>query len=152
MQAVQSGLWELPPTSLPDANTWPTWGALRERILTATKQINILGSAAVRDNFLSELVKLSPPELHTLVRIVTLACCSMGIQQFIVCCFELHAALCLFSNLSRTLAISSLGANGCFDNMASISSDLMITCFALQAVQCSVSTISTLHTINNTTH
>ena len=85
MQAVQSGLWELPPTSLPDANTWPTWGALRERILTATKQINILGSAAVRDNFLSELVKLSPPELHTLVRIVTLACCSMVIQQFIVC-------------------------------------------------------------------
>lgn len=66
-QAVQSGLWELPPTSLPDAHTWPTWGALRERVLTATKQINILGSAAVRDAFLAELVKLSPPQLHTLV-------------------------------------------------------------------------------------
>ena len=82
MQAVQSGLWELPPTSLPDANTWPTWGALRERILTATKQVNILGSAAVRDNFLSELVKLSPPEPHTLVRIVTPSCCLLDFQQF----------------------------------------------------------------------
>lgn len=68
-QAVESGVWELPPTSLPDANTWPSWGALRERILTATKKISIVGSAAVRDAFLAELVKLSPPELHTLVRI-----------------------------------------------------------------------------------
>lgn len=33
----------------------------------ATKHINILGSAAVRDAFLAELVKLSPPELHTVV-------------------------------------------------------------------------------------
>ena len=106
MQAVQSGLWELPPTSLPDANTWPTWGAVRERILTATKQINILGSAAVRDSFLSELVKLSPPELHTLVRIVTLFCCSLGFQQFTVCCFKLDAALRLYSTL-RSCHISS---------------------------------------------
>lgn len=67
-QAVESGVWELPPTSLPDANTWPSWGALRERILTATKKISVVGSAAVRDAFLAELVKLSPPELHTLVR------------------------------------------------------------------------------------
>ncbi len=116
MQAVQSGLWELPPTSLPDANTWPTWGALRERILTAAKQINILGSAAVRDNFLSELVKLSPPELHTLVRIVTLSCCSMGCLRFTVCWFQLDAALCLYG----TLATSALVANCCFDNMALI--------------------------------
>lgn len=33
----------------------------------AAKHINILGSAAVRDAFLAELVKLSPPELHTVV-------------------------------------------------------------------------------------
>ncbi|KAL3146241.1 Dynein regulatory complex subunit 6 [Trebouxia sp. C0010 RCD-2024] len=65
-KAVETGVWELPPTSLPDANTWPTWGALRERILTAAKKINIVGSAAVRDAFLAELVKLSPLELQTL--------------------------------------------------------------------------------------
>lgn len=34
-QAVESGLWEKAVTDLPDANTWPTWGALRERVLTA---------------------------------------------------------------------------------------------------------------------
>ncbi len=131
MQAVQSGLWELPPTSLPDANTWPTWGALRERILTATKQINILGSAAVRDNFLSELVKLSPPELHTLVRIVTLSCCSMACLRFTVCWFKLNAARCLYSNFFRSLVISFLVAKGCFNNIALITSELMITCFVL---------------------
>lgn len=74
IQAVETGSWELPPTSLPDANTWPTWSALRERILMATKQINILGSAAVRDAFIAELVKLSPPELHTLVRLLAPPC------------------------------------------------------------------------------
>ncbi len=111
MQAVQSGLWELPPTSLPDANTWPTWGALRERILTAAKQINILGSAAVRDNFLSELVKLSPPELHTLVRIVTLSCCSMGFQQFTVCWFKLDAARSIITRiLGKLVPMAALTA------------------------------------------
>lgn len=67
LQAVESGIWDRPPTMLPDANTWPTWGALRERVLTATTEINILGSATVRDAFVAEVAKLSPPELSKLV-------------------------------------------------------------------------------------
>ena len=67
LQAVESGIWDRPPTTLPDANTWPTWGALRERVLTATTEINILGSATVRDAFVAEVAKLSPPELSKLV-------------------------------------------------------------------------------------
>jgi hypothetical protein len=39
LQAVESGLWEKPVTDLPDANTWPTWGALRERVLTACREV-----------------------------------------------------------------------------------------------------------------
>jgi hypothetical protein len=39
LQAVQSGRWERPPDALPDASSWPTWGALRERILTSCKQV-----------------------------------------------------------------------------------------------------------------
>ncbi len=46
-----------------DANTWPTWGALRERILTACREIRIVDSPALRDAFPVELVKLAPPEL-----------------------------------------------------------------------------------------
>ena len=64
---MESGIWDRPPTALPDANTWPTWGALRERVLTATTEINILGSATVRDAFVAEVAKLSPPELSKLV-------------------------------------------------------------------------------------
>ena len=69
LQAVESGIWDRPPTQLPDANTWPTWGALRERVLTATTVINILGSATVRDAFVAEVAKLSPPELSKLVSV-----------------------------------------------------------------------------------
>lgn len=35
LQAVESKRWVLPPDSLPDSTQWPTWGALRERILTS---------------------------------------------------------------------------------------------------------------------
>jgi hypothetical protein len=38
-QAVQCGRWERAPDALPDASSWPTWGALRERILTSCKQV-----------------------------------------------------------------------------------------------------------------
>lgn len=41
-QAVESGVWEKPVTDLPDANTWPTWGALRERVLTACREVREL--------------------------------------------------------------------------------------------------------------
>lgn len=49
-QAVESGTWEKPVTDLPDANTWPTWGALRERVLTACREVRgsgICGAAQV---------------------------------------------------------------------------------------------------------
>lgn len=65
-QAVDSGIWERTPDALPDANTWPTWGALRERILTSCKKISISHSPALRDGFAAEIFKLSPPELATM--------------------------------------------------------------------------------------
>mmetsp|Transcript_120 Transcript_120/g.427 ORF Transcript_120/g.427 Transcript_120/m.427 type:complete len:259 (-) Transcript_120:40-816(-) len=65
-RAVESGIWERTPDALPDANTWPTWGALRERILTSCKKINIMHSPALRDGFAAEIFKLSPPELATM--------------------------------------------------------------------------------------
>ena len=40
LQAVDSGAWDKPVTDLPDANTWPTWGALRERVLTACREVS----------------------------------------------------------------------------------------------------------------
>lgn len=60
---MESGLWEKAVTDLPDANTWPTWGALRERVLTACTVIRVLNTASLRDAFCNEVVKLSPPEL-----------------------------------------------------------------------------------------
>eukprot|EP00892_Ulva_mutabilis_P002347 jgi/Ulvmu1/12112/UM084_0038.1 len=65
-RAVQCQQWTLEPTALPDAFAWPTWGALRERILHACKLIQCEHSATVRDAFAAELVKLSPPRLATL--------------------------------------------------------------------------------------
>ncbi|KAK9820519.1 hypothetical protein WJX72_011209 [[Myrmecia] bisecta] len=66
-RAVDSGIWDRPPPALPDANTWPTWGALRERILTACKEIRITWSPSLRDAFPVEIIKLSPQELTTMV-------------------------------------------------------------------------------------
>lgn len=34
-QAVDNEKWLLPPDELPNSMEWPTWGALRERILTS---------------------------------------------------------------------------------------------------------------------
>lgn len=65
-RAVESGKWEKPATDLPDANTWPTWGALRERVLVSCKEINVLNTASLRDAFCNEIVKLSPPELTSI--------------------------------------------------------------------------------------
>lgn len=65
-RTVDNGLWERPVTDLPDANTWPTWGALRERVLTACREIKIVNTASLRDAFCTELVKLSPAELSLL--------------------------------------------------------------------------------------
>lgn len=36
-QAVETGTWSAPVEELPDPGLWPTWGALRERVLGATK-------------------------------------------------------------------------------------------------------------------
>lgn len=65
-QAVETGIWERPVDALPDAMQWPTWGALRERILTSCREIKIVQSSSVRDPFATELVRLSPANLHTL--------------------------------------------------------------------------------------
>jgi len=65
-RAVASGRWDRPPDALPDASQWPTWGALRERILTSCKEIIVTWSTTLRDTFPAELVKLSPPELSRL--------------------------------------------------------------------------------------
>ena len=48
------------------------------------------------------------------------------------------------------VVMSALVANSCFGNMAVITSELMITCFALQAVQWAVSHHQHIYTINNT--
>lgn len=78
---MEAKKWVFPPEELPDSMTWPTWGALRERILTACTEI--LADAyhvpeevpkleregwntrmdSVSDYFISELVKISPPAL-----------------------------------------------------------------------------------------
>jgi hypothetical protein len=63
-QAVESRQWTLEPTRLPDAYTWPTWGALRERVLQACKQIRCENTPTVRDAFPAEVVKLSPAALN----------------------------------------------------------------------------------------
>mmetsp|Transcript_22964 Transcript_22964/g.74818 ORF Transcript_22964/g.74818 Transcript_22964/m.74818 type:complete len:260 (-) Transcript_22964:128-907(-) len=65
-RAVESGRWDRPAEALPDASQWPTWGALRERVLTASKEVVITYTASLRDAFPAELVKLSPPELSKL--------------------------------------------------------------------------------------
>jgi hypothetical protein len=65
-RAVDTGVWERSAIDLPDANTWPTWGALRERVLTACKEIKIINTASLRDAFCNEIVKLSPLELWSL--------------------------------------------------------------------------------------
>mmetsp|Transcript_21570 Transcript_21570/g.54906 ORF Transcript_21570/g.54906 Transcript_21570/m.54906 type:complete len:261 (-) Transcript_21570:661-1443(-) len=65
-RAVETGVWDRSAIDLPDANTWPTWGALRERVLTACKEIRVTHTASLRDAFCAEVVKLSPQELHSL--------------------------------------------------------------------------------------
>jgi hypothetical protein len=65
LQAIEAQQWTEEPTVLPDAYTWPTWGALRERVLQACKTIRCEDTPTVRDAFAAEIVQLSPPELTT---------------------------------------------------------------------------------------
>ena len=65
---MASGVLDFSPAELPDANTWPTHGALRERLLLACRTVELPGCHAARDAFLTELVRLSPPELERMVR------------------------------------------------------------------------------------
>lgn len=65
-RSVQSGVWDRPVSALPDANTWPTWGALRERLLASCREICVVSSPSVRDAFALELFRLSPPRLKHL--------------------------------------------------------------------------------------
>jgi len=39
--AVSGKSWEYPPDELPNALAWPTWGALRERVLTSVETLSI---------------------------------------------------------------------------------------------------------------
>ena len=65
-QAVEQGRWDRPIDALPDPNAWPTWGALRERIILSCMTIHVTWSPSVSDAFASEMVKLAPPELAKL--------------------------------------------------------------------------------------
>jgi len=80
-QAVDNEKWLLPPDELPNSMEWPTWGALRERILTSCTEIIVNAFSVpdevpkeeregwparmvtVTDAFFAEVVKLSPPYL-----------------------------------------------------------------------------------------
>jgi len=62
-RSVESGRWDRPAEALPDASQWPTWGALRERILTNAQEICVTYTQSLRDAFPAEVVKLSPPGL-----------------------------------------------------------------------------------------
>ena len=66
LQAVEQGRWDRPIDALPDPNAWPTWGALRERIILSCMTIQVTWSPSVSDAFASEMVKLAPPELAKL--------------------------------------------------------------------------------------
>jgi hypothetical protein len=45
---------------------WPTWGALRERVLTSCREVCVVVSPTVHDAFITELVALSPQRLASL--------------------------------------------------------------------------------------
>eukprot|EP00227_Mantoniella_beaufortii_P007460 CAMPEP_0197591762 /NCGR_PEP_ID=MMETSP1326-20131121/13901_1 /TAXON_ID=1155430 /ORGANISM="Genus nov. species nov., Strain RCC2288" /LENGTH=260 /DNA_ID=CAMNT_0043157317 /DNA_START=19 /DNA_END=801 /DNA_ORIENTATION=- len=62
-RSVENGKWDRPSEALPDASQWPTWGALRERILTNSVEITVTHTQSLRDAFPAEVVKLSPPNL-----------------------------------------------------------------------------------------
>jgi hypothetical protein len=65
-RAVADGRWDRPVEALPDASQWPTWGALRERILSSAVKVSITHTQSLRDAFSAEVVKLSPPKLRQL--------------------------------------------------------------------------------------
>jgi len=56
-------VWDRPADALPDADDWPTWGALRERILVNATEICITHTPSLVDAFPEEVVTLSPPGL-----------------------------------------------------------------------------------------
>lgn len=81
---MAGGVLDFSPAELPDANTWPTHGALRERLLLACRTVELPGCHAARDTFLAELVRLSPPELARLVRWNSeLACALAGLRNLL---------------------------------------------------------------------
>eukprot|EP00891_Asterochloris_glomerata_P000628 jgi/Astpho2/628/fgenesh1_pm.00013_%23_18_t len=116
-RAVESGIWDRPPTMLPDANTWPTWGALRERVLTATTEINILGSATVRDAFVAEVAKLSPPELSKLLLRGSTNLTKVTLSPLSACpklqTLDLSGCSKLRTLLIQSSSLTSLNISGC---------------------------------------
>jgi len=62
-RSVENRKWDRPAEALPDASQWPTWGAMRERILTNSVEICVTYTQTLRDAFPAEVVKLSPPSL-----------------------------------------------------------------------------------------
>ena len=49
--AIESGIWNAPVEELPDPNAWPTWGALRERVLGATRCVLFVTLLFLLPNF-----------------------------------------------------------------------------------------------------
>ncbi len=68
-RALREGVWDASPAELPDAAAWPTWGALRELILSRCRSVST--AAAADDAFVAELVRLAPAGLTSLVS----SCC-----------------------------------------------------------------------------
>ena len=65
-RCLKQGIWERPIEALPSASAWPTWGALRERILLGCTEIRTCYTAGLGDGFVVELVRMSPPNLNTI--------------------------------------------------------------------------------------
>ncbi|WIA09607.1 hypothetical protein OEZ85_008999 [Tetradesmus obliquus] len=118
-RVVISGLWDRPITALPDANTWPSWGALRERVLSACREIRVVNAPSVRDAFAAEVVKLSPPllkavdfrgchNLHKLVLSPQSSCPSLETLNLSSCPGLEY--LLLQSNSVRQVDLSNCGA------------------------------------------
>jgi len=64
-RAVERRVWDRPLDALPDPAAWPTWGALRERILCSCETIKVTWSPSVQNKFVTEMFRLSPPELKS---------------------------------------------------------------------------------------
>lgn len=100
-----------------DSNTWPSWGALRQRVLLACHSVTVPGDPSVRDAFVAELVRLSPPRL----RMLDLAACrhlrSVSLSPATACpaleSINLRACPSLQFVLIQSVSCRQLDLTGC---------------------------------------